>query len=122
MTKEVLLALTQESLQLLAQPYGQQIDHLKEMGVWPSADELALELDDVAPLLPEAVRKGEISSEVELAVRRVSDKLGEMSGKRNAHLWTPDALANSSQWENVRLLASEALRKLCLREHEEPDE
>ena len=112
MTKEVLLALVQESLQWLAQPYGQQIDHLKKMGVWPSADELALELDDVAPLLPEAVIRGEISSEIALAVRRVSDELSEMSGQQDAHLWTPDALANSYQWETVRLLASEALCKI----------
>jgi hypothetical protein len=54
------------------------------MGSWPSADELALDLDDVAPLLPEAVRKGEISSEAEHAVRLVSDKLGAMSGQQNA--------------------------------------
>jgi hypothetical protein len=112
MTKEALVVLLQEALKWLAEPCAQQVDHLKALGVWPSADELALELDNVAPLMPEAVRKGELSRELELAVERVTEKLDEMSGQQNAHLWTPDALANSDQWETVRLLASEALRRL----------
>jgi hypothetical protein len=87
------------------------------MNVWPCADELALELDDVAPLLPEALQRGEISSETDLAVRHVSNKLDQMSGQQNSHLWTPDALANSEHWETVRLLASEALGKLERFEH-----
>lgn len=112
MTTEALVILLQEALKRLAEPFTQQADYLKTLGIWPSIDELALELDDVAPLVPEAVRKGELSKEVELAVERVHEKLDEMSGQQNAHLWTPDALANSSEWETVRLLASEALRKL----------
>src|SRR3954451_7658693 len=112
MAKETLMILLQEALKRLAEPYAQQTDHLKKMDVWPSTDELALELDDVAPLMPEAIRKGELSREVELAVERVNQKLDEMSGQQNAHLWTPNALANSDQWEPVRLLASEALRTL----------
>jgi hypothetical protein len=50
MTTERLADMVQEALRWLAEPYGQQIDHLKRMGVWPSTDELALELDDIAPL------------------------------------------------------------------------
>lgn len=111
-SKEVLLARVQEALYWIAEPYDKQIEHLKEMKVWPGVDELALELDDVAPIVPEALERGEISSEIELAVRRVSDKLGEMSEQENAHLWTPDALASSGDWEAVRSLALKALRQI----------
>jgi hypothetical protein len=112
MIKETLMIWLQEALKWLAEPGASQIDYLKNRGVWPNTDELALELDDVAGLLPEAVGRGEVSIDVELAVKRVEEKLDEMSGQQNAHLWTPEALANSPQWETVRSLASEALEKL----------
>lgn len=112
MPPETLLGLLQVALKWLAAPSAQQIEHLKDIGVWPGVDELALAFDDVAPLLPEAVERGEVSNEVESAVRCVDEKLDKMSGQQNAHLWTPDALADSYQWETVRRLASEALRKL----------
>jgi hypothetical protein len=111
-SKEALMARVQEALHWLAEPYDKQIDHLKEMKVWPCADELALELGDVAPILPEALERGEISREIELAVRQVSDKLDEMSGQENSHLWTPDALASRGHWEAVRSLALQALRQI----------
>jgi hypothetical protein len=63
MTAETLVILLQEALKWLAEPYARQADHLKNLGVWPSTDELALELDDVVQLVPEAVGRGELSRE-----------------------------------------------------------
>src|SRR5690348_4879493 len=101
MAKKALLVSLQEALKWLAEPSAQQIDHLKDLGVWPSVDELALELDDVAPLLPEAVRKCQISPEVELVVKHVSEKLSggdSVVSLVDVKRLDPQILARSGDW------------------------
>lgn len=92
-----------------------QLQYLASLGrdrVAPGVDELALELDDVAPMLPQVVTAGHLTNQGAQAVEAVSDRLARMSGQKHAELWTPDALRTSDEWSSVRRLASEALQHL----------
>jgi hypothetical protein len=75
--------------------------YLREIGTWPSLDELALELDDAPPR----------AAETPVPLTLLSDRLDEMSGRANARLWEPEAL-HGPEWEEVRRLAAEALSAL----------
>src|SRR5207244_10662977 len=80
-----------------------QAAYLRGLGTWPSLDELALELDDVA----EAAVVG-APTPLRESVDRLSRRLDEMSGEANAHLWQPSALY-APEWADVRSLAQRAL-------------
>jgi hypothetical protein len=93
--------LAEEALTRLAADARSQEQYLRELGTWPSLDELALGLDDVegaSELLEEAIERVEL----------LSEKLDAMRGPANARLWEPDALSGS-EWEEVRRLAADAL-------------
>ena len=96
----------------LASPPQYQIDYLRELGVAPLADELALELDDVSPVVPQLVDQGIMTRQQSEAVYAVSRKLDEMSGSQKADLWTLEALLNHPDWIEVRKLASIAVEVL----------
>lgn len=102
------------ALTRLARPATEQARYLEEIGTAPTADELALELEDFIPMLPTAVRDGAISDSQALAVKNVSDYLGSFSGFENAPLWEISELYRAPQWEEVRRLASTALNLLGL--------
>jgi predicted Mrr-cat superfamily restriction endonuclease len=89
------------ALRNLAASAEKQAAYLDELGVAPSCDELALDLED-------ALGKG-LPPEVEAAVNQVNAQLDEMSGEENAALWHVDALKSAEEWEIVRRLAAEAL-------------
>jgi hypothetical protein len=96
----------------LAAPADEQVKYLKEIGVYPSIDEIALEFHDVALLVPGKTSAGEMSTATKVAIERLDSQLSSFSGDVNAHLWTPDALASAKEWHQVRSLASECLRVL----------
>jgi hypothetical protein len=106
----------QELLARLAAPAEEQIAHLQELGTWPSADELALELDDLVGFFPEARSRGELSEEEETLIRQVDDLLERMSGKEQAELWNVSQLASAKEWAEVRRLAGLARDRLMGRE------
>jgi hypothetical protein len=101
-----------EVLARLAAPADEQIVYLQDLGTWPGADELALELDDLVGFLPEAVGCGELSEEEESLIRRVDDLLERMSGEEHAELWNVSQLALAKEWAEVRRLASLARNRL----------
>jgi hypothetical protein len=92
-----------EALERLAAEPETQVRYLQRLGSWPSLDELALELDDVA-----AASESWASPALRDHVRLLSMKLDEMSGEANARLWQSEAI-RTGQWGDVRDLASEAL-------------
>lgn len=103
----------------LASDSNTQLEYLSSLGpnkVAPGVDELALELDDVAPMLRRLVASGYLSNHAAQSVEAVSDRLAGMSGQNHAELWTPDALRTSDDWTTVRRLAAEALQQLGDRE------
>jgi hypothetical protein len=93
----------EEALAHLAADPDAQTRYLKQLGTWPSLDELALELDDVAEA---STRR--MSPRLSEVVVRLSSRLDAMSGTDHAHLWEPDAL-HAAEWVEVRMLAQEAL-------------
>lgn len=101
-----------EELARLSSPAEVQESFLKDMGVWPSADELALELDDTISILPEALRRGDISAEEASAAAEVGELLKAMSGPEKAALWDVGHLKIADEWERVRQKAAWALSKL----------
>jgi hypothetical protein len=96
----------------LALPAAAQRNYLEAIGTAPSADELALEFDDVRPHLtglePEAV----------VLVDRIDALLDSMSGP--SPLWHVDALERSPQWASLRVLAAELLRLMPFDGHPRP--
>jgi hypothetical protein len=96
-------------LERLAAPAKDQIAYLRNLGTSPSVDELALELNDVAFLVPKLVEDGRISRQQADCITIIERKLSEMSGQHNFQLWTEDALRHAADWEDVRRLAAAAL-------------
>lgn len=101
-----------DCLRRLAAAPEAQVEYLRKLGVYPSADELGLELHELALLLREKVRANEISFTEKAAVENLDRELGRLSGDENSSLWTVDALASADKWRNVRAMASECLRVL----------
>ncbi|MGW6444825.1 hypothetical protein [Lentzea sp. NPDC055074] len=96
----------------LAMPAEAQRSYLESIGTAPSADELALEFDDVLHHL-----RGLDAEAVALA-ERIDALLDTMSGP--SPVWRVDALACSPQWASVRELATELLRLLPFDGHPRP--
>lgn len=99
------------ALRRLAAPPEEQVAYLKKLGVAPSADELALELDDLLYLVPQLVRDGRLDDEGAEAIYDLDRKLADMSGPAKANLWTVEALLDGEQWLDVRRLAKQALAR-----------
>ena len=110
----VVLRMLRESLERLASPAESQIGFLETLGVGDCADELALEFDGDARVVPALVEFGFATSAQLDAVRAVDIVLRRMSGPENAELWTFAALRNSTGWQEVRKLAQAALSLLSL--------
>ena len=102
----------EKSLEILASSAADQQKYLEGLGSAPSADELALELEDFVVMLPAAVRDGALSEEQAAVIRQVSDFTASFSGRENVALWRVDQLGSTWQWSEVRRLARAALQKL----------
>lgn len=100
------------SLRRLAAPADVQVRYLMDLGVYPSVDELALELHELALISRQQVVVGEISMAEYAAVDKLDRQLGSFSGTKNASVWAADALASADQWRRVRDAASECLKTL----------
>lgn len=95
-----------QALEHLASDAEEQQRHLRELGTWPSLDELALELDDVKE--PAERSESELLRE---RVRLLGNKLDAMSGPDHVGLWRGDALTRP-EWSEARRLAADALAAL----------
>ncbi len=98
--------LLRNTLEHLAADPETQAHYLQQLGSWPSLDELALELDDVAE-----ASESWASPMLRARVRELSSTLEQMSGEANVRLWQPEAL-HTREWAEVRALASRALAAL----------
>jgi hypothetical protein len=112
--KEQLVA----ALTRLALPASAQAAYLEKLGTAPSTDELVLELDDFLPMLPVAVSDGVISATQALAIKSVGDYADSFGGSENAPLWEIGELYTAPQWEELRSLASTALKMLASKDSE----
>jgi hypothetical protein len=99
-----------DCLSRLAAPADQQTKYLQEIGVYPSADELALELHELVLLADSKLQEGEIAKSERDEIAGLDSKLAAISGPENASLWTAEALSSVPEWKEVRNLAKECLR------------
>lgn len=95
-----------EVLGRLAAPAEEQIATLRKMGVWPSSDELALELDDLIPQLQEALVRGEISRKEHDLIINLNQMLNSIGVGDRSEIWDARSLESAEEWRQVRRLAS----------------
>lgn len=93
-----------EPVRRLAMSAESQRNYLEAVGTAPSADELALEFDDVRHHV------SDLSPGASAMVSRIDDLLEAMSGP--SPVWHVDALAVAPEWAELRVLAAELLRLL----------
>lgn len=105
----LLLASLLRAVGRLALPAEAQERWLIDLGTSPSADELALELGDIAPLIPGFVAAGWLTDAQAAATAHLAAHLEAMSGPGEAELWTTSALATDPRWAEARGLAAAAL-------------
>ena len=111
-TIENLLLDLKEVIGRLAAPPAEQVEYLANLGALPSADELALEFDDVAVLVPRLVERGGLTREQHQAIDTLARMLSEMSN--NEDVWTEASLWVHPVWAEVRGLASVVLQKIAI--------
>lgn len=99
-------------LLVLASDSEVQKQYLEKIGASPSADELALELDDMMWLLDESSKENTLSGEFIESVRKIDLAFSKMSDANNELIWRVNALDDFKEWENIRLLAKNALSLL----------
>jgi hypothetical protein len=100
------------TLRNLASGPDAQKAFLVDLGTGDSADELALEFDDMyRPLVHQFDELNVPHSTVE-KLARLDGLLDEMSGPQHAELWESDALQTSEQWSEVRRLAADVISDL----------
>lgn len=96
---------------VLALPADQQatwLDSLGPVAAW-NVGELGLEFDDGYVLLDQWVRAGWVDQKSLVPIAALNTRLDEMSGERNAALWTRQALAQHQAWREIRELATAVL-------------
>jgi hypothetical protein len=99
-----------ECLARLAADPDAQIAYLRNLGVYPLADELALEFHEAALLCTSIASDVAFNPEACEAVRLLDSKLGEFGGSRHCQLWTAEALRSAPEWIEVRALADKCLK------------
>ena len=97
-------------LERLASPPQAQIDYLRDLGVAPLADELALEFHDLHLLVPQLAAQRVLTHQQSEAIDAVSRQLDAMSACQDTSLWMEDALRHHSDWVEVRRLAAIAAK------------
>ncbi len=100
-------------LTLLASRSSAQVEYLRGLGTLPEVDELALEFDDVANLVPALLTAGQLSQKQADAVESVACLLEKLTNQHNPDLWTESALRDYQGWHDIRRAAKQALDKLA---------
>ena len=93
---------------VLAMPAGVQEQWLSGMHV----DELALEWDSGWRLLPQWVERDWLSADDADKFQPIDQALTAMTDRKDANLWTTTALHETTEWAEIRSLATAALLDL----------
>lgn len=100
---------------VLALPADQQavwLDSLGLVAAW-NVGELGLASADGYFLLDQRVRAGWVDRKSLATIAAPNTRRDEVSGERNASLWTRQALAQHQAWREVRELATGVLIRLA---------
>ncbi|MEX0937125.1 MAG: hypothetical protein WDZ59_04635 [Pirellulales bacterium] len=95
----------------LSLPADDQLLILEASGDRRAIDELALSLEDVFWVAQEAFSQNRLSRQELDALGELNASLDSISGRQNAHSWTPEALQSHECWRRIRQLAADALTK-----------
>lgn len=98
-----------DSVLNLSLPSEDQLSILDALGNREAIDELALALDDAFWVVSEAFNRNQLSRTELNSLNELNRTLNELSGPSKAENWTVEALENNQEWDNVRLLARQAL-------------
>lgn len=71
------------------------------------ADEIALDFDDMFIRLPELMENSDVPVEFYEILTTINSRFSSMSPIKN--IWTDEALQHSQHWEELRILAANAL-------------
>ena len=107
-----------QSIRLLASDYETQIRSFPSFVHIP--DELALTYNDCFLLVDQMAKAGLLNERQLARLKELDGALEQMSEKESEELWTLDALKKSSEWQDIRLIASELL-VLLGRKKQRPD-
>ena len=75
----------------------------------PLVDEIVLDFDDVARAAEDMFSCGESDTSQLAAIRQVEQWLDRMDSDKSTNTWSREALATSSAWAHLRLLARQCL-------------
>ena len=75
-------------------------------------DELALELEDIAPATADMMDFGEITAEEVEAVKAIDLLIAQYQQEHDPVFWRREALFDDPRWQNVREVAAQALAQL----------
>lgn len=106
MLNAALIADLVESLRLLAAPASVQRDSFPDWVAIP--DEIALTFSDTYDVAP----IGELPDQARAALEQIAERLERMWGEEGSDIWDERALRSSTSWQDLRQLASLALREL----------
>lgn len=104
--------LLREAARRLGESPESQVSYLKRIGVYPAADELALEFHDGALNAKRLLRSQEISEEAYELVERIDLMLVSFSGTEHADKWQAGALQDENEWSAIRPIARELVELL----------
>lgn len=108
-TFETQLADLWEAVLNLSLPGVEQTQLLEAMGDANAVDELALALDDSFWIVHDAFSKNRLGRDELASLNRLNSYLDKMSGEENSDVWTLGSLQESSEWQEVRRLATQAI-------------
>jgi hypothetical protein len=103
------LARLATAVQHLAADADAQQAYLQNLGTPDSADELALEFDDLYRPLLSRIDEFDVPPLVAEKLAQLDSRLREMSGPEQFELWTPAALRTAEAWRMVRASAADVL-------------
>ena len=96
----------------LASSATDQIEYLRKIKTYPSADELALEFHDFALSRLHLQTQCAISSDALSLISALDEKLDSFSGESHSNDWDASALESSRNWAEVRSIAKQLLDAL----------
>ena len=99
-----------KSIELLASTSDGQRRYLKQIGTFPSADELALEFDDAyRPFISQA--EADFQNLIMIGLSKIDSLLNLYSDMKDKTIWSEEALDNI-YWTEVRDTAISVLKEL----------
>jgi hypothetical protein len=105
-------------LNALASDGAQQRDYLNKLGsegnkfIYLGPDELMMDFDDSLRLIDQFKEDASITEKAIKSMHTLDVYLEGMTGEKNEHLWTDEALFEAKEWEHVRFLAGRCLKGL----------